>query len=151
MKHRTLFYACCLVFLTNCILKEALSRPSEQERVKLWYEAGNTWPPTWQYESDKYKAAMDFREQEIMKITGADERWENFVQFTSARMVPSFTEYGFKVVKTPADLQAKMLSEVRKAVARWNELRYEHDVDAIYHPEGMAPKFVDLGYLAREV
>jgi len=30
----------------------------------------------------------------MMIYKGADERWENYMQFTSSRMVPRFTEQG---------------------------------------------------------
>jgi len=35
-----------------------------------------------------FKQAMAKREQEIMNIPGANERWENWVQFTQSRLVP---------------------------------------------------------------
>lgn len=56
-------------------------RPTEEERVRLWHEK-NVWPPTWQPESPGYRALMESREQEIMQLTGADERWENWMQYT---------------------------------------------------------------------
>ena len=35
------------------IIATTHARPTENERVKLWHEAGNTWPPNWQDESPK--------------------------------------------------------------------------------------------------
>ena len=68
------------------------ARPSEDERVKLWNEK-NSWPPTWRHESNARKQMMAEREHEIMtQLVGVDERWENWLQQTQARMVPSFTE-----------------------------------------------------------
>ena len=72
----------------------AYRAPTEEERVKLWHEAGNKWPPEWQPETDGMKRLMEFREKEIMAIPGADERWENWMQFTQSRMVPKFTPKG---------------------------------------------------------
>jgi len=126
-------------------------RPTEQERVELWYKNGNTWPPKWQEESDAFKAAMDIREQEIMSIGGADERWENWMQFTSGRMVPHYTEFGFKLIDTPPEIHKKLYDEVQANVKNWEDIPYEHDVDAIYHPKGMLPKFINMGRVAREV
>jgi len=138
--------------LSLCLLfRTALPRPSESERVELWYQSGNTWPPRWQEESEEFQAAMAFREEELMQIPGLDERWENFMQFTASRMVPHFTEFGFKVIQTPVEMQKKLLAKVREGVSNWDSLPYEHDVDAIYHPEGMQPKFVNMGQVAREV
>ena len=56
------------------------SRPTEAERVQLWYKANNTWPPKWQPETPEFKAAMTIREEEIMHLPGANERWENWMQ-----------------------------------------------------------------------
>jgi hypothetical protein len=36
------------------------------------------WPPKWQIENEGYEKLMAFREKEIMSLTGADERWENW-------------------------------------------------------------------------
>lgn len=71
-----------------------VARPTEEERVRLWYESGNTWPPSWQESSDQHKAVMRAREEEIMAIPGADERWENWMQFVQGQMVPKFTTNG---------------------------------------------------------
>jgi hypothetical protein len=50
---------------------------SESERVALWHQK-HSWPPKWQQESQSYRALMEEREKEIMQLTGADERWENW-------------------------------------------------------------------------
>jgi hypothetical protein len=75
-----------LVFL--CLFQGTTSRPSEEERVRLWYEKGNTWPPNWQPETPEFSAVMTAREKELMTLTGADERWENWMQYTSSRLLP---------------------------------------------------------------
>eukprot|EP01035_Chromulina_nebulosa_P013971 gene13971-18501_t len=103
-------------------------RLSEQERVDLWHENGNVWPPQWQEDSPEYTAAMRQREAEIMSIPGSDERWENWMQFVQGYMLPRFTERGFDVVKTPAHIQAKLKRAVDEGVARWDELREEEQV-----------------------
>eukprot|EP01041_Mallomonas_annulata_P008053 gene8053-16511_t len=139
------------IFVLVIFICEVFSRPSESERVKLWYQAGNTWPPKWQNETAEYAHAMQIRENELMTLKGADERWENFMQYVQGRMVPSFTEFGFKVIQAPPHLHKKLLDAVRKATENWNDIPYEHEVDAIYHPEGLIPKFVYIGGLAQEV
>jgi hypothetical protein len=125
-------------------------RLTEAERVDQWRKK-HTWPPTWQKESPSYKAAMEKRERQIMAIPGADERWENWMQFTQARMVPTFTEKGFEKVKIPADLQAKLAAAVQEGVDHFDELRNEGAVNAIYQRPGLPPKMVNLKALQREL
>ena len=88
-------------FLLVRVVLYALScsseRPTEQERVALWYKNGNMWPPSWQDETDEYKQVMAAREIEIMQLSGSNERWENWMQFTQGRLVPKFTTNGFEI------------------------------------------------------
>ena len=81
-----LLLAACTVFVV------AASRPTEQERVKLWYDRGNVWPPQWQNETEGYLRLMAEREEELMAIPGSDERWENWMQYTQSRLVPRVSE-----------------------------------------------------------
>lgn len=121
----------------------------EHERVRLWHER-NTWPPTWQPESDSYRRVMDAREAEIMQLTGADERWENWMQFVQGRMLPKFTDVGFAVIQTPPEVQAKLKKAIDAAVADFDNIKEERGVkDSIYG--SLPPKFVELGGLAWEV
>jgi predicted PurR-regulated permease PerM len=62
------------------------ARPSEQERVQLWYEAGNTWPPNWSEEGPVRRKFLEEREKELQRIPGSLERWENYMQFTQSRL-----------------------------------------------------------------
>lgn len=141
-----------VAFVLVCSLRFIVGRPTESERVQLWHERGNTWPPNWQKESPAYAEAMRLREEELNNdIKGTDERWENYMQYTQSRMVQNFTEFGFKVVMAPPELHKKLYDAVKSAVSNWDNIDYEHEVDAIYHPEGMIPKFVHIGNLAREV
>ena len=133
------------------IVALSLARPTEQERVKLWYEAGNHWPPTWQEETDGMKRLMEHREKEIMAIPGADERWENWMQYTQSRLVPKFTPKGFLVTKTPKAVAEKLKNVVDSCIARFDSLETEGDVNAIYSPEDLRPKFCNIGSLANEV
>ena len=94
---------------------------------------------------------MEKRERLIMAIPGADERWENWMQYTQARLVPTFTEKGFEKVQTPSGLQSKMAAAVQKGVDQWDSLRSEGSVNAIYQRPGLAPKMVNLQGLAREM
>lgn len=142
-----------IFFLLLCVINigQIDARPTEKERVELWHARGNTWPPTWQEETPGYAALMAFRETELMKIPGSDERWENYMQYTQGRMVPTFTAQGFDVIQTPHSVHEKLLNAVNKNLDNWDGMRQEHDVDCIYHPEGMSPKFADIGRIAREV
>ena len=149
-----MFYS--LKFLLNAVtIFVAVSRPTEQERVALWKEKGNVWPPKWQEESESYKSHQAAREIEIMQLPGSDERWENWMQFTQGQLVPKFTPKGFDVVATPPAVHAKLLDAVNKAIENWDDIPYEHSVKGIYQREGqgeeMGPKFVNIGNLAWEV
>lgn len=138
-----------LISALLCIRCVASDGIPEDERVRLWHER-NTWPPQWQPESDAYRTAMEAREQEIMSLTGADERWENWMQFVQGRMLPKFTENGFAVIKTPPHVHAKLKKAVDDAVVNWESIPEEQGVKgSIYGTH--TPKFVDIGKLAFEV
>lgn len=80
-----------------------------------------------------------------MAIPGADERWENWMQFIQSRLIPTFTPVGFKKMKTPPGIQerfAEALADDLKDEA-WDSLSSEEGVgDAIYNTNGNAPKFI---------
>ena len=84
-----------------------ISRPTEDERVKLWYKNGNKWPPTWQEESSQMAYLKAKQEEEIMSITASDERWENWLQYTQGRLVPKFTTHGFELRQIPTEVYQK--------------------------------------------
>lgn len=94
---------------------------------------------------------MEEREREIMQIPGADERWENWVQFVAGRMVPKLTPRGFEVVDVPKDIFQKLSDAVKRGVENWDNLPEERQIDAVYTRPGLLPKFVYLGGLANEV
>lgn len=138
-----------LAFVCLALSVAVDARPTEDERVRLWHEK-NVWPPKWQKESDGYRTTMENREKEIQQLTGADERWENWMQFVQARMLPKFTPHGFKVIKTPAAVHEKLVNAFQHGIDNWDKLRDEVGVrDSIYGPA--TPKFIDLGSLAQEV
>ena len=127
------------------LLISVTSRPTEAERVELWYQNVKYWPPRWHEhnESAAYKAVQKAREEEIMSIPGSNERWENWMQFVQGRMVPKFTPMGFKVIKTPKWIHEKLINKVESAIEHWDDLPLEDDVgDAIYGP--LSPKFVEM-------
>ena len=49
------FFVCLFLLLIAYV---NAGRPTENERVRLWHEAGNTWPPKWQEESPKRRQFM---------------------------------------------------------------------------------------------
>jgi len=139
-------------FLLTFNVLNSNGRLTETERVEQWYQRGFTWPPKWQKESPGYAEAMRIRDLELQNdIKGADERWENYMQYTQSRMVQNFTEHGFKVVQAPTHLFKMLYDAVRAAVANWDNIPYEHPVDAIYHPNDARPKLVSIGKIGREV
>lgn len=110
-------------------------RLSEQDRVQQWYDRATTWPPTWQPESIDFKAAMDLREAEILALSGSDERWENFMQFTQSRMLPRFTKLGFQVIQTPPDIQAQLKLAFDNALPNLDSLRDEASYAGAYRTQ----------------
>ena len=57
--------------------KASVRHLSEQERAELWRKT-NSWPPTWQNETEAMKKFLDEREALIMNISFSQERWENW-------------------------------------------------------------------------
>jgi hypothetical protein len=94
---------------------------------------------------------MEEREREIMAIPGADERWENWMQFVAGRLVPKLTTHGFEVVDVPRDVFQKLSEKVQKGIENWDNLPEERQIDAVYTRPGLLPKFVQLGGVAHEV
>jgi hypothetical protein len=126
-------------------------RFGEEDRVANWYEKGNVWPPKWIDEPEAYSAVMAAREEEIQtQLTGADERWENYMQFTQGRMLPRMTENGFEKIPTPKNVAKRLHDAVYAGIDNWDNLREEtHVADSIYGPHN--PKMVDMQELAWEV
>ena len=131
------------------VLSCSSERPSEQERVALWHRNGNTWPPTWQDETAEYKRVMEARELEIMQIPGANERWENWMQFTQGRLVPKFTTHGFEVIQTPKSTSDKLNAFVVDELSRYETLPTEYNINAIYGKN--KPLFASVGEMASDV
>jgi hypothetical protein len=126
------------------------ARPSESDRIKLWKQnKKNTWPPTWQQETEKFKEAMEFREKELLMLPGLNERWENYMQFTQSRLVPRFTTHGFEVIQTPESIHQNLKAAVDKGIDNWEHLRHERQIDAVHTP--LPSKFVDLHGMDWEV
>jgi hypothetical protein len=94
---------------------------------------------------------MEYREREIMNLTGADERWENWNQYVQGRLVPTFTSTGYKVAMMPPEIFTKLKEGVEKGIERWDELRSEGTIDVIYNSQGLSPKFVDMQKIVNEV
>ena len=138
----------CLIGLSSFCAVDA-RRLSEPERVRYWHERNNTWPPNWQPETETYKRNMELREAELMRLPGADERWENFMQYTASRMVPRFTPKGFEVIQTPPEAQALLKKAVDDALLDFDNIREEARVDVLYTP--IASKFIDVPSVTRKV
>lgn len=140
-----------LLFVIACALTSTVfSRLTENERVDAWRaDPANTWPPTWQNESQAFKDAMAFRESELMMLPGSRERWENFMQFTQSRLIPRFTAVGFKLAQTPPSVQEKLKERLDAALENYDRIRKENVIDVLYTPE--PSRFVDLHGLDWEV
>jgi hypothetical protein len=139
-----------IVIIVFTLLSHAFGRFTEQERVEYWRQH-HTWPPTWQPEREGYRKLMEQREREIMELPASDERWENWMQYTIGRMLPSFTQNGYEVATVPPAVFAKLKKAVDKGLENFENLREENHVEAIYVTPGFNSKFIDLGGIASEV
>jgi hypothetical protein len=136
-----------LVMLLSFLAGPSLAgRLSEQERVAHWRRK-NKWPPNWQPESDQFKAKMAEREKEIMSLTGSDERWENWLQFTQSRLVPKFTEKGFMLAQTPPHIHERLLQLTKQKMEDFDSIRSEGNINAIHTEDELLPKFIDVPFL----
>jgi hypothetical protein len=144
--------ALCFVLLiaVSVIMVAARPNPSEKERATLWRKKGNQWPPSWQPERSGLKETMRRREEELMMIPGADERWENWMQFTQARLVPRFTTTGFKVVQTPSIVYEKLRTTLDRGLTQFDRLPNDtRNSDSSYNP--LSQKIIYLNGLEREI
>jgi len=138
-----------IIALVIIELAAGLRRATEEERVQDWFDSNNTWPPRWQDESPAFREAMQRRETELMLLPGAEERWQNFMQYTQSRLVPRFTERGFEVIETPPHVHEKLKAVLERGIARWNSLGNEPQIDAVYTP--LPSKFIHLGRMQTEI
>lgn len=123
---------------------------TENERVRLWREnPANTWPPTWQNNSALFKENMMKREQELQRLPGANERWENYMQYTQSQLVPRFTERGFDIIPIPDDLFAILKEKLDASLENFDSLRNERQIDAVHTP--LPSKFIDIPNLSKLV
>jgi hypothetical protein len=126
----------CVTFLT--------AQVSEQQRIQNWHDKGNVWPPNWQPESQAKKAILNSREKEILTLTGINERWENFMQLTQSRMLPSLSRKGFVVVQTPSRVQSRLRAKLDDALRNVDQL-----VDLPSYPgyyTTVPAKHIDIGH-----
>ena len=127
-----------------CVVSPVVfSRMTENERIAAWYaDPSNTWPPTWQNETEAFKEAMAFRESELMMLPGSRERWENFMQYTQSWLIPRYTPVGFKLIQTPPEVQRRLKERLDEGLERYDSLRKESVIDVLYTPE--PSRFIDL-------
>ena len=138
------------VLVLSSLSISAIARLTEAERVAKWQQH-HTWPPTWQPETDGWRKLMEEREKEIQELPGADERWENWLQYTQSRYVKTFTQDGFKVAQVPPKVFKRLQDVVNKGLENFDSLPEEPRIDALYYGEqDLLPKFVYAGGAAHE-
>jgi hypothetical protein len=86
---------------------------------------------------------MDAREREIMNLTGSDERWENWMQFTQGRMLPKLSPTGFAVVPTPKRVQSRLKAKLDDALQNLDS--YPDEAAYLGSYRDWNPKIVDVG------
>jgi hypothetical protein len=126
-----------------------LSQLSENDRVEYWEQTYKTWPYKWNNESSGHEEKNRQRELEIMQIPGQRERWENWMQFVSGQMVPSFTKTGFQLLDTPPAVHAKLKAALDEGLKDFDAIPSEGKIDVIYG--SVAPKFLNIGQLAWDI
>lgn len=120
-----------------------ISQLGENDRVEFWEQTYGHWPYRWQNETAGHDEKNRQREEELMQLPGSRERWENWMQFVSGQMVPSFTQTGFKLFDTPPHVHAKLKAALDKGLENFDALPSEGNIDVIYGP--VAPKFLNIG------
>lgn len=126
------------------------ARVPENERAQNWRaDPRNIWPPTWQNNSEMFRQNMMKREEDLQRIPGANERWENYMQYTQSQLVPRFTERGFDVIPIPEDLFALLKEKLDTSLENWDNIRTERQIDAVHTP--MPSKFIDIPNLTKLV
>eukprot|EP01036_Dinobryon_divergens_P037040 gene37040-48357_t len=146
------WYKTLLLFVIFTTYNFVEARLTENERVEQWFQRygrHDSWPPTWQPETAAMKEHMKQREIELQHLPGANERWENYMQYTQSRMVPRFTEKGFEVIQIPPGVYQQLRDAVDAGLARFDSLREERQIDAVYTP--LPSKFIDLNGLENKV
>lgn len=145
--------AIAVVTLLLVVLVAPSQGISEVERVRNWRKRFGSWPPNgppnWQVETPAQRAKNAAREAEIMQIPGAQERWENWMQFVSGQLVPKFTPTGFKLINTPPHVHAKLKAALDQALLDWDSIPLESSVDIVYGPANS--KFLNIGQLAWDI
>jgi len=117
----------------------------EQERVARWREKYVSWPsPMFDSESPGFRALMEAREAEIMQIPGSHERWENWMQFMQARILPTFTPRGFDVVKAPSGLHAALRDVLHTGLSVEDPPLEQGMLNGIYNTASLRPYFVPI-------
>jgi hypothetical protein len=124
------------------------ARFTEEERVVYWKQH-HTWPPSRYNESEGYLALQRSREEEIMQLTGGNERWENWMQFVQGPLCPKFTSRGFDVINVPKDIFQKLSDSVEKALEDFDNLPEESFIKGLYGES--RPKFIYLDELAYQI
>mmetsp|Transcript_46122 Transcript_46122/g.59248 ORF Transcript_46122/g.59248 Transcript_46122/m.59248 type:complete len:366 (-) Transcript_46122:342-1439(-) len=90
---------------------------SEEERVDSFNKNGYIWPPTfgtkgWPSvqveESEEYKKSRDRMEAHIRSIPTYKLHWDEFFGLAQSRLMPSFTDVGFKKIKAPTHIWQKL-------------------------------------------
>jgi len=140
------------------------------------YDKSPKWG-AWIPENEGWRKRMDYREQQVIRIEDTQERWDAFLNLAvSGLMVPQFTEKGWKVVKQPPSVHARLNASLHEGFRRsqqgesqkeddehedarakigifhkdkTNKLNREHKVDQITGDR--LPGFVPLGRLTGDL
>jgi len=101
-----------------------------------------SWPPV-KYmipQNQGWKKLMVDRLRQVAEIDDLNRRYEGYMQtVTPAMLAPNFTEYGFGLVKGPANLNEALREGVRGGFER-GEARLENEIEVI---EGPRCLFID--------
>ena len=88
----------------------------EGTRRAIFEDRHSTWPdPKWlEVEHPDYSKRMAERTERVMGETTSQRRWDEWMFLAQARLMPSFTERQYDVVKAPAEWHGKLLKRYQE-------------------------------------
>ena len=124
--------------------------PSEAARVVRYHEK---WPhglPPISPNTSGWISLHERRIRQLRRIKDLQQRWVGFGDvIQSARIMPNYTELGFKLLKLPDAMHTRMVSTLREGVRDEHgrpgvpEAGYDENVSPLLWPQ---PNFLSLPY-----
>jgi hypothetical protein len=132
---------------------------SEEERSDAFRENGYVWPPVggsqgWPpvavEESEAYRRSRDRIEAHIRSIDDYKLRWDEFFSLTQTRLMPRFTDVGFRKMRAPPHLFEKLRVAYDEGL---KQLAVTESAESFAHksggktPKELLPNFISTHWL----